>query len=68
MAGSEQALEFRTPIAALSNLGNCSEGVHVCLLDTPGPNEAGEEKLRAQVQSCDLALPFVASEPFNLEV
>ena len=66
MAGSEQALELRTPIAALSSSGNSPEGVNVCLLDTPGPNEAGEENLRAQVQSCHLVLLSVHPKPFIL--
>ena len=64
VAGSEQALELRTPIAALSSSGNSPEGVNVCLLDTPGPNEAGEENLKAQVQHCHLVLPFMHLKPY----
>ena len=42
----EQALQLRTSIAAVANVQTQGQGITLELLDTPGPNEAGEEHLR----------------------
>ncbi len=67
----ESVLTIHAPVAALldyapvassaaSALGaGGSGGVRLQLLDTPGPNEAGEEELRYQVRVCG-PLPCLA--------
>ena len=42
----ESLLEIKTRIAALENVGLVPQEISLKLLDTPGPNEAGEESLR----------------------
>jgi hypothetical protein len=53
LASDEAALDVSVPIAALEGLADAQllgpGGVPLQLLDTPGPNEAGEESLRFQV-------------------
>lgn len=48
-AASEPMLEIRTPLTALEMYSGQEFG-QLTLLDTPGPNEAGEERLRYQVR------------------
>ena len=47
----ETYLDLKIPIAALKAYDDeaIARDVTVCLLDTPGPNEAGEVALKAQV-------------------
>ena len=47
----EQALQLRTSIAAVANVQPQGQGISLELLDTPGPNEAGEEHLRCTLLS-----------------
>lgn len=42
----EALLEIRTRIAALERVGSIPREISMKLLDTPGPNEAGEESLK----------------------
>ncbi|KAK9809277.1 hypothetical protein WJX73_000125 [Symbiochloris irregularis] len=46
----ETPLEIRTRIAALETVSTAPKDISLKLLDTPGPNEAGEESLRYQVE------------------
>ncbi len=55
LLSDETYLDLKIPIAALE--GSCEEAaqsVTIRLLDTPGPNEAGEVALKAQVDICTL--------------
>jgi hypothetical protein len=45
----EAVLDITAPMVALEEGGPGGPGTRLCLLDTPGPNEAGEEGLRFQV-------------------
>lgn len=49
-ASDEAYLDVRVPIAALENAAGDSSATSLQLLDTPGPNEAGEESLKHQVR------------------
>lgn len=51
LLSDETYLDLKTPIAALkdNNAETASPDVTIRLLDTPGPNEAGEIALKAQV-------------------
>ena len=42
----EALLEIKTRIAALEGVGLVPREISLQLLDTPGPNEAGEESLK----------------------
>eukprot|EP00879_Flechtneria_rotunda_P004959 GHRR01005234.1.p1 GENE.GHRR01005234.1~~GHRR01005234.1.p1 ORF type:complete len:470 (+),score=121.45 GHRR01005234.1:171-1580(+) len=49
----EQVLNITAPLVVLDSLESGSadlSGIRLCLLDTPGPNEAGEEGLKYQVE------------------
>ena len=47
----EKPLEIRTRIAALEDVGTVPKDISLKLLDTPGPNEAGEESLRCHARA-----------------
>ncbi len=49
MASDEAYLDVAVPIAALERAHLGAGAVPLQLLDTPGPNEAGEESLKFQV-------------------
>lgn len=51
MLSDETYLDLKIPIAALKagNTATAAQDVTIRLLDTPGPNEAGEIALKAQV-------------------
>lgn len=47
----ERVLDISSPLVALEEGGaGVAAGTRLCVLDTPGPNEAGEEGLRFQVR------------------
>lgn len=48
-AADERVLDITAPLVALGEGGPGGACTRLCLLDTPGPNEAGEEGLRFQV-------------------
>ena len=48
-ASDEAFLDVRIPVAALDTTEIDPEAVSLQLLDTPGPNEFGEESLKHQV-------------------
>lgn len=49
LASDEAYLDVTVPIAALEHAQLGASAVPLQLLDTPGPNEAGEESLKFQV-------------------
>lgn len=53
MSSDEAFLDVHVPIAALEDSKVDPEAVSLQLLDTPGPNEAGEESLKFQVCAHD---------------
>ena len=68
LLSDEIYLDLKIPIAALKNRNDetAPHDVTIRLLDTPGPNEAGEIALKAQVQlgvSALSALPFAPLFP-----
>ncbi len=51
-ASDEGFLDVRIPVAALETFEMDPDAVSLHLLDTPGPNEFGEEALKHQVSTC----------------
>lgn len=52
-SSDEAFLDVHVPIAALEDSEVDPDAVSLQLLDTPGPNEAGEESLKFQVHAHD---------------
>lgn len=58
LSSDEAYLDVQVPIASLEAAEVDPEAVSLQLLDTPGPNEAGEESLKFQVHNGHIACSF----------